>query len=721
MKKILFLLTLLIPILTLGSIQPNPTGYVNDFANVIDQTSVSIIESKLKSYEDSTSIEITIVSVMNLNGISVEDYAQQLYTEWGIGKSETNAGLLILFSVEDRKWRLHTGYGLEPYLPYSTIKNIGDVSIPPYFRNQDYGGGIIECVNMVIDELGYSSWEVRENYLLEKKAKSKAEMDKFWGWVSNFIIGFLGLSLILILIYINYRRVEKNRKIKEKFNLYRSKIEDISHRIKRLTNTLKSKKTDISDSEYVPNRDDLLISLKKVEIVINHDILSLKPLKLFKRNENLKKMMGHYYELSKHMDDFLRLYSLNNDNIIHINTLKGYRNNLDKSNIMNKDKFLDKLEEVERGIPNDPIFDESKLKAINAYLKYEITQFNETYKMNGNIIDKYNTIGELKSRAEKFNGLNRDYLIQVLDNIVENFPDNGISKYGLSKTDKYLDMKISDFKRIDNINRGVLTLYSNRFNLKRDFLDKYRTIIREYGRMRKNYPEVIRVELDGFSVERKFYEERYLNNMLKLLDLSYKSLEKRDFSHADILRRNCGDIKSSFDSNLTKVLNLSNEIIRSITSIKSRVVDFSPKSGTLYSEINGKVGNKDVKTSTRNEWSNIQDRLIDFREIISEMDNVLLASLSGDKLHEELTTINGKINRDIRDAKDERDRILRAERLKKEEEARRKKKKEEDERRRRNSYSSTSSYSSGSSYSGGSSFGGFGGGRSGGGGASGSW
>ena len=43
---------------------------------------------------------------------SIERYAANLYSEWGIGDRATNRGVLLLVSVRDRKLRIATGSGL---------------------------------------------------------------------------------------------------------------------------------------------------------------------------------------------------------------------------------------------------------------------------------------------------------------------------------------------------------------------------------------------------------------------------------------------------------------------------------------------------------------------------------------------------------------------------------------------------------------------------------
>ena len=54
-----------------------------------------------------------VVTVNSLDGDAIEDYANKLFRQYGIGDSKKNNGVLILLSIQDRKCRIEVGYGLE--------------------------------------------------------------------------------------------------------------------------------------------------------------------------------------------------------------------------------------------------------------------------------------------------------------------------------------------------------------------------------------------------------------------------------------------------------------------------------------------------------------------------------------------------------------------------------------------------------------------------------
>ena len=94
----------------------NRSNYVTDNASILDDNAERTLDGKIRAFEKSTSIEIAIATVPSLDGLTVEDYGNQLFRKWGIGKKGENNGLLILVAPTERKWRIEVGYGLEEWI-----------------------------------------------------------------------------------------------------------------------------------------------------------------------------------------------------------------------------------------------------------------------------------------------------------------------------------------------------------------------------------------------------------------------------------------------------------------------------------------------------------------------------------------------------------------------------------------------------------------------------
>lgn len=129
----------------------NPPRLVNDFAKILPQDAVHALESELRVLRDSTSVEVAVVIVKDLQGYDVSQYAIELGEEWGVGSSNFDNGIVILvkpkFSPNDRgRAFIATGYGLEGAVPDAIAKMIMENEMIPRFKKEDYVGGIAAAV-----------------------------------------------------------------------------------------------------------------------------------------------------------------------------------------------------------------------------------------------------------------------------------------------------------------------------------------------------------------------------------------------------------------------------------------------------------------------------------------------------------------------------------------------------------------------------------------------
>lgn len=123
MKKHYFLLKLTLLLLIChiplsAQIYPErPVGHVNDLAGFLNSSEVQRLELKLRTYRDTTSNVIVILTLESLQGESVEYVAEQVFNNWRMWEGERQNGVLILASREERALRIEVGYGLEGALP----------------------------------------------------------------------------------------------------------------------------------------------------------------------------------------------------------------------------------------------------------------------------------------------------------------------------------------------------------------------------------------------------------------------------------------------------------------------------------------------------------------------------------------------------------------------------------------------------------------------------
>ncbi len=120
----------------------HPQGYVNDFAHVVDAQSKQRIEQICGSLERSTGAQLAVVTVPTLGREPIEDFTNQLFRSWGVGR-KANKGAMLLLAIQDRRQRLEVGYGLEPLLPDGFAGSILRTMRPELGQSQ-YGHALYE-------------------------------------------------------------------------------------------------------------------------------------------------------------------------------------------------------------------------------------------------------------------------------------------------------------------------------------------------------------------------------------------------------------------------------------------------------------------------------------------------------------------------------------------------------------------------------------------------
>lgn len=133
---------------------PKPVGFVNDFANIIGQDWRNRIDFVIKELEAKTTVEIAVVTVNDLSPYAtIDEYANELFSEWRIGKANADNGVLLLVAMKERKIRIETGYGIEPIIPDGVAGEIIRNEIAPSFKAGRYGEGIYKGTYAIAERI----------------------------------------------------------------------------------------------------------------------------------------------------------------------------------------------------------------------------------------------------------------------------------------------------------------------------------------------------------------------------------------------------------------------------------------------------------------------------------------------------------------------------------------------------------------------------------------
>lgn len=136
---------------------PANTGFVNDYANVIDANTKSALEKRLKDLRDGTAakIEIAVLTVRTTGGKDIFDYSLAVARDWKIGsKEQDNPSLLLVVAIDDRKYFTQVSRDAEGDITDGLAGQIQRQYLVPAFKQAQYGKGINDTVDAYIRRFG---------------------------------------------------------------------------------------------------------------------------------------------------------------------------------------------------------------------------------------------------------------------------------------------------------------------------------------------------------------------------------------------------------------------------------------------------------------------------------------------------------------------------------------------------------------------------------------
>jgi len=160
MKKLIVIITSLFIVASavLAVDIPEPRGFVNDYANVIDDTIEVEILSTIREFEEKTSNEIAVITFETIEDRTIEDVSMEIAEKWEVGKADKDNGILLFFAVKERRVRLEVGYGLEGVINDAKAGRILDDYVVEARNAGDYTTAAKQGVDGIIQAIGEEFW-----------------------------------------------------------------------------------------------------------------------------------------------------------------------------------------------------------------------------------------------------------------------------------------------------------------------------------------------------------------------------------------------------------------------------------------------------------------------------------------------------------------------------------------------------------------------------------
>ena len=121
-----------------------------DQTNTLSENDINTLASQIATSRAEKSYQIAILIIPTLgNDEYLEGYSLKVAREWGVGRSDTDNGVLLFIAKGDRKLRIEVGRGLEGDLTDVTSSRIIRNVITPKFRDGKYYEGIQAGINSI--------------------------------------------------------------------------------------------------------------------------------------------------------------------------------------------------------------------------------------------------------------------------------------------------------------------------------------------------------------------------------------------------------------------------------------------------------------------------------------------------------------------------------------------------------------------------------------------
>lgn len=150
-KSFLFVVFLVVYSLFLFAIDvPHLSSCINDYAGFLKSSEKVELENYLRSINETTKVQIALLTINSLEGDSIEDYSIKVAQMWKLGDAKENSGAILIISKEDKKIRIEVGYGLEKDLTDAVCSKVINKIIAPSFKRENYYEGISEGLHAIV-------------------------------------------------------------------------------------------------------------------------------------------------------------------------------------------------------------------------------------------------------------------------------------------------------------------------------------------------------------------------------------------------------------------------------------------------------------------------------------------------------------------------------------------------------------------------------------------
>jgi uncharacterized protein len=145
-----------------------------DAANIIPDDREAALMQRLYDIKKQSGHEVAVVTVPDLDGAEIEEYALDAFNSYGLGTRDGDDGVLFIIAPKEHRDRIEVGDGLQGLLTDAESSRINDGMVVPMFKDGDYPGGIELGVEEIAKVITPLTPLTPAQLLVKKRAEAEA-------------------------------------------------------------------------------------------------------------------------------------------------------------------------------------------------------------------------------------------------------------------------------------------------------------------------------------------------------------------------------------------------------------------------------------------------------------------------------------------------------------------------------------------------------------------
>jgi uncharacterized protein len=172
---------------------PPLSAHVIDQAGMLNLQQRSNLDNVLKEYEARSGSQIAILLISSTAPEAIEQYSIRVADAWKLGRKGVDDGVILVVAKDNdkalRRLRIEAGRGIQGTVTDAQSKRILQDVIAPYFRQNDYYGGLAAAITALTTLMD-------QEHLPAPDGKQAAQDEGLAGWLPILFMLFMFAAII---------------------------------------------------------------------------------------------------------------------------------------------------------------------------------------------------------------------------------------------------------------------------------------------------------------------------------------------------------------------------------------------------------------------------------------------------------------------------------------------------------------------------------------------